>query len=340
MINIVNADKYFNVKNKQVLALNDISLNIEASKIIGIIGYSGAGKSTLLRLMNGLETVDSGSVEVLGQNIESANSLQLKNLRKQISMIFQHFNLLKTKTVFENIAFPLRLDAGLNKNEIRLKVEKLAQEVGLTEHLYKYPKQLSGGQKQRVGIARALANSPKILLCDEATSALDPITTHEILSLLLKINRSLGITIVLITHEIDVIRRICDDVVVLDKGTIAEKGPVDQVLLHPKHSVSRSLILEKVDLDELDLREKSTVIRVTAIGELAKRPPYELIAVNTATDYQIVHAKIERTKTSLYSQTIFALHGMNIRGFIQQLQQIGAYVDVMSTHEKSLTEAA
>ncbi|NNH76433.1 ATP-binding cassette domain-containing protein [Acinetobacter sp. ANC 5380] len=340
MINIANADKYFTVKDNKVFALNNISLNIEAAKIVGIIGHSGAGKSTLLRLMNGLEKADAGQVEVLGQSIQDASSTQLRDLRKQISMIFQHFNLLKTKTVFDNIAFPLRLDGQLNKKQIQERVEALGAQVGLTAHLQKYPKQLSGGQKQRVGIARALANSPKILLCDEATSALDPITTHEILNLLLQINRDLGITVVLITHEIDVIRRICDDVVVLEKGQIAEQGAVDQVLLHPVHPISRSLILEQTDIDEQHLLPQSTLMRVTAIGELAQRPAYEMLAQKIQVNYQILHSKVERTKTSLYSQSILALQGQGMQCFIQQLEQLGAHVEVIQDSAHQITEAA
>lgn len=340
MINIKNADKYFNTKTNKVFALKNISLQIEASKIVGIIGYSGAGKSTLLRLMNGLEKADAGHVEVLGHTIQDTSEHELKVLRKQISMIFQHFNLLKTKTVFDNIAFPLRLDGGLNKHQLKQRVEQLAQQVGLAEHLNKYPKQLSGGQKQRVGIARALANSPKILLCDEATSALDPITTHEILNLLLQINKDLGITIVLITHEIDVIRRICDEVVVLEKGQIAEHGRVDQVLLHPEHEISRSLILENTDVNEADLLANSQIIRVTAIGELAQRPVFESLALKHQVNYQILHSKVERTKTSLYSQSILTLQGISIATYIEQLEQQGAHIEIISGILPRVTEAA
>jgi D-methionine transport system ATP-binding protein len=340
MINIKNADKYFNAKHNKVFALKNISLQIDASKIVGIIGYSGAGKSTLLRLMNGLEKADAGQVDVLGQSIQHASENELKALRKQISMIFQHFNLLKTKNVFDNIAFPLRLDGSLNKQQLQQRVEELAKQVGLTEHLHKYPKQLSGGQKQRVGIARALANSPKILLCDEATSALDPITTHEILNLLLQINRDLGITIVLITHEIDVIRRICDEVVVLEKGQIAEQGPVDQVLLHPEHEISRSLILENTDIDASLLLPNAQTIRVTAIGELAQRPVFETLALKHQVNYQILHSKVERTKTSLYSQSILALQGIHTAAYLQQLEQLGAHIEIIHGAAPRITEAA
>ncbi|AOA58152.1 methionine ABC transporter ATP-binding protein [Acinetobacter larvae] len=329
MIQINNAYKNFNVKNNKIIALDQINLNIEPSEIVGIIGHSGAGKSTLLRLINGLEQVDQGDVTVLGQTLSKASNQQLKILRKQVAMIFQHFNLLKSKTVFENIAFPLGLDAKFNRQQIQQRVTTLAAQLGLTEHLQKYPKQLSGGQKQRVGIARAIANSPKILLCDEATSALDPVTTHEILNLLLKINRELAITLVLITHEMSVIRQICDRVVVLDRGRIVEQGMVDEVLLHPIHPVARSLILGELDLNHIDVPASSMLIRVTALGEFAKRPNYESIAQMTKVDYQIVESRVERSKRSLYSQTILALNGGSVDVFLQQLNALGAHVDVI-----------
>lgn len=340
MINIAKADKHFNTKNNKSFALKNVSLHINESKVVGVIGHSGAGKSTLLRLMNGLEIADAGEVQVLGQTIQASSGEELKALRKQVSMIFQHFNLLKTKTVFDNIAFPLHLSGELNKKQIQAKVEALAAQVCLTEHLKKYPKQLSGGQKQRVGIARALANSPKILLCDEATSALDPITTHEILNLLLQINRDLGITIVLITHEIDVVRRICDDVVIMDQGEIVEQGSVDQVLLHPVHPVSRSLILDRIDVDEFNLQKNTALIRVTALGELAQRPIFEGLSQQYQIDYQILLSKVERTKTSIYSQSILKLSGLQISVFIQQLQKAGAVVEVLAQDNQVFTEAA
>ncbi|GAB3053274.1 methionine ABC transporter ATP-binding protein MetN [Acinetobacter apis] len=327
MIKIDNVDKIFQIKKQNIYALKHVNVDIPHPNIVGIIGHSGAGKSTLLRLINGLEQPTQGTVEVLDLPVHLNQAQALKTLRKNVAMIFQHFNLLKSKTVFENIAFPLRLN-HLKESVIQQRVEKLASQVGLSSHLNSFPKHLSGGQKQRVGIARALATEPKILLCDEVTSALDPMTTHEILNLLLTINQEQGIGIVLITHEIDVIRKICDHVIVMSEGQVVEQGTVDQVLLQPKHPVSRSLILEPITLDAIGSNTTS-YIRITAIGDFAQHPKYESFALNTNIQFQMIHSKVERTKTSLYSQSILAIDGEvdHQRHFIEKLQQHQAYVE-------------
>lgn len=327
MIKIDNVDKIFQIKKQNIYALKHVNVDIPHPNIVGIIGHSGAGKSTLLRLINGLEQPTQGTVEVLDLPVHLNQAQALKTLRKNVAMIFQHFNLLKSKTVFENIAFPLRLN-HLKESVIQQRVEKLASQVGLSSHLNSFPKHLSGGQKQRVGIARALATEPKILLCDEVTSALDPMTTHEILNLLLTINQEQGIGIVLITHEIDVIRKICDHVIVMSEGQVVEQGTVDQVLLQPKHPVSRSLILEPITLDAIGSNTTS-YIRITAIGDFAQHPKYESFALNTNVQFQMIHSKVERTKTSLYSQSILAIDGEvdHQRHFIEKLQQHQAYVE-------------
>lgn len=327
MIKIDNVDKIFQIKKQNIYALKHVNIDIPHPNIVGIIGHSGAGKSTLLRLINGLEQPTQGTVEVLDLPVHLNQAQALKTLRKNVAMIFQHFNLLKSKTVFENIAFPLRLN-HLKESVIQQRVEKLASQVGLSSHLNSFPKHLSGGQKQRVGIARALATEPKILLCDEVTSALDPMTTHEILNLLLTINHEQGIGIVLITHEIDVIRKICDHVIVMSEGQVVEQGTVDQVLLQPKHPVSRSLILEPITLDAIGSNTTS-YIRITAIGDFAQHPKYESFALNTNVQFQMIHSKVERTKTSLYSQSILAINGEvdHQRHFIEKLQQHQAYVE-------------
>lgn len=327
MIKIDNVDKIFQIKKQNIYALKHVNIDIPHPNIVGIIGHSGAGKSTLLRLINGLEQPTQGTVEVLDLPVHLNQAQALKTLRKNVAMIFQHFNLLKSKTVFENIAFPLRLN-HLKESVIQQRVEKLASQVGLSSHLNSFPKHLSGGQKQRVGIARALATEPKILLCDEVTSALDPMTTHEILNLLLTINQEQGIGIVLITHEIDVIRKICDHVIVMSEGQVVEQGTVDQVLLQPKHPVSRSLILEPITLDAIGSNTTS-YIRITAIGDFAQHPKYESFALNTNVQFQMIHSKVERTKTSLYSQSILAIDGEvdHQRHFIEKLQQHQAYVE-------------
>ncbi|OYU96701.1 MAG: methionine ABC transporter ATP-binding protein, partial [Burkholderiales bacterium PBB5] len=223
-----------------VPALVDITLDIAAGGIFGIIGRSGAGKSSLLRTINRLEQPSSGRVWVDGQDIAGFDNAQLVALRRRVGMIFQHFNLLSAKTVFDNVALPLRV-AGWKETAVRERVAELLALVGLQDKHGSYPGRLSGGQKQRVGIARALVHRPEILLCDEATSALDPETTQAILALLKRINQQLGLTIVLITHEMGVIREICDEVLVLERGHAVERGPVWRVFGQPQHDATRAL---------------------------------------------------------------------------------------------------
>ena len=253
MINIQHMNKTFHLKTGNVEALNDVSLNIEAGQIYGVIGYSGAGKSTLVRCINLLETPDSGSLtvgdsgEIVIQNgkpMVSGKALkekQLGKLRRGIGMIFQHFNLLDRSTVFENIAYPLRY-SGMKKEEIDKRVTELLALVDLTDKRDTYPSQLSGGQKQRVAIARALANNPQILLSDEATSALDPDATEAILTLLKQLNEKLGLTIVLITHEMAVIKAICHRVAVMEHGKVVEEGDVYDIFANPQQPITRKFI--------------------------------------------------------------------------------------------------
>ncbi|MFS8631280.1 MAG: methionine ABC transporter ATP-binding protein, partial [Bacillales bacterium] len=237
MITVERVRKVFHSKSGDVLAVKDVSLNIKEGEIFGIIGYSGAGKSTLIRLLNGLETPTSGAITIAGKDITKLKGAELRKMRQQIGMIFQHFNLLWSRTVRGNISFPLEI-AGVPKKERQKRVDELIELVGLKGKEDAYPSQLSGGQKQRVGIARALANNPKVLLCDEATSALDPQTTDSILELLQDINEKLGLTIVLITHEMHVIRKICHRVAVMDGGEIVEIGPVLEIFKHPKKPIT------------------------------------------------------------------------------------------------------
>ena len=222
-------------------AVDGVDLDIAAGTITGVIGYSGAGKSTLVRLINGLERPDSGQVIVGGEDISDAGERTLRQVRGDIGMVFQQFNLFSSRTVARNVEFPLRI-AGVDKAERVRRVAELLEFVGIADKADRYPRQLSGGQKQRVGIARALATSPSILLADEATSALDPDTTAEILSLLRRVNRELGTTIVVITHEMDVIREICDRVAVLDHGRLIEQGDVYDVFARPQSEITRRLV--------------------------------------------------------------------------------------------------
>ena len=242
MIELQHITQRYNTPEGGVfLALNDVSLTIEAGEIFGIIGRSGAGKSTLVRCINFLNRPTEGTVVIDGKCLNTMSEAELRAQRCKIGMIFQHFNLLSSRTVFENASFPLEL-VGMDKAAIKKKVDSLLELVGLSEHRNKYPSQLSGGQKQRVGIARALANDPEVLLSDEATSALDPETTVATLELLKKINRELKLTIVMITHQMDVVKQICDRVAVMNKGVVVEEGSVIDVFRHPKHETTQALI--------------------------------------------------------------------------------------------------
>lgn len=241
MIRFEHVSKTFQTKNGPFDALKDVSFEIEKGDIYGVIGYSGAGKSTLIRMVNALETPTSGKVWVEGKDIGTLNQKELRNLRKGIGMIFQQFNLLESKTIYDNVAIALKLN-GVPKKDIEKRVTELLEFVELSDKKTSYPGQLSGGQKQRVGIARALANNPSILLCDEATSALDPKTTDSILELLKKINEMLHITIVIITHEMNVIQKICNKVAVMDYGQVVETGSVIQVFSNPQSDIARRFI--------------------------------------------------------------------------------------------------
>ena len=241
MIKISHVEKIYNAPSGKVHALRGIDLEIAKGEIYGIIGLSGAGKSTLVRCINMLERPTAGSVIVDGQDMMKLSEDELRGARKNIGMIFQHFNLLTTKTVYDNVAFPLTL-TGTPSAEIAKKVEPLLELVGLKDKAKQFPSQLSGGQKQRVGIARALASDPKILLCDEATSALDPQTTKSILALIKDVNKKFALTVVVITHEMQVIKEICDKVAVISDGVIAEKGSVLDVFTNPQHRITKEFI--------------------------------------------------------------------------------------------------
>lgn len=250
--------KTFSTKVGQIQALKDVSLTVKKGEIFGVIGYSGAGKSTLIRLVNGLERHEEGIVAIDGQDISLLSDKALNKLRKRIGMVFQQFNLLETQSVYRNIEIPLIL-AGMNNKEIDARVRELLSFVGLEDKYDAHASSLSGGQKQRVGIARALANQPDILLCDEATSALDPDTTDSILKLLKRINKELGITILLITHEMGVIQQICDSVAVMKEGAIIEQGAVSNVFSQPQQAATKNFVntvidnrIPKTTLEQLD----------------------------------------------------------------------------------------
>lgn len=307
MIDIEQLSKHYVVDNVDVPAIRDVNLRIEQGEIFGIIGASGAGKSTLIRTLNLLERPDSGRILVDGQDITSFTKAELRDYRRKAGMVFQHFNLINAKTVADNIRFPLKLTGDYAEPEMDQRVTELLELVELSEHRDKYPAQLSGGQKQRVGIARALANHPKLLLCDEATSSLDPQTTQSILRLLRDINRRFGLTIVLITHEMDVIRAVCDRVAVLDQGVVVEQGAVAQVLLHPRHAVTRAMVRESSHHEASaepggGLVLPGPLLRLTFLGEVTYQPVLERIASALAVSFNILEGVIGRIKDTPYGQ--------------------------------------
>ncbi|MCI6920341.1 MAG: ATP-binding cassette domain-containing protein [Lachnospiraceae bacterium] len=274
MIRLENVSKTFTDSNKEVHAVNNVSLTINDGDIFGIIGFSGAGKSTLVRCINLLEKPTEGKVFVDDAEITALSGKELRKARKKIGMIFQHFNLMPSRTIFGNVAYPLR-GSGLSKEEIREKVHHLLELVGISEKENAFPSQLSGGQKQRVAIARALANDPGILLCDEATSALDPQTTKSILKLLQQLNQTLGITVVVITHEMAVVKEICNRVAVMDHGDVVEEGEVFHVFASPKEPLTRSFIKTTSNLQKIEeLIAADSPVVATKQGELIVRLSY------------------------------------------------------------------
>ena len=274
MIRLENVSKTFTDSNKEVHAVNNVSLTINDGDIFGIIGFSGAGKSTLVRCINLLEKPTDGKVFVDDAEITALSGKELRKARKKIGMIFQHFNLMPSRTIFGNVAYPLR-GSGLSKEEIKEKVHHLLELVGISEKENAFPSQLSGGQKQRVAIARALANDPNILLCDEATSALDPQTTKSILKLLQQLNQTLGITVVVITHEMAVVKEICNRVAVMDHGDVVEEGEVFHVFASPKEPLTRSFIKTTSNLQKIEeLIAADSPVVATKKGELIVRLSY------------------------------------------------------------------
>lgn len=335
MIQLQQIQKIYQSGRQQIAALRDISLHIRPGEIFGIIGHSGAGKSTLIRSINLLERPTSGKVIVDGIDMTALSYSKLQEERRAIGMIFQHFNLLSSLTVKENIAFPLRL-AKQPKERVERRVKELLGLVGLEAHADSYPAQLSGGQKQRVGIARALATEPKVLLCDEATSALDPQTTQSILSLLLEINRRLGITIVLITHEMQVIRSICDRVAVIDGGLIVEEGAVADVFLKPQHPTTRDFVAQASDAADAAVYASSgpggrTRVRITFLGEQTYEPVLYETTREMNVPFAILQGTISQLKQIPYGQLVVELHaaGAEADKTIAALQSRGLDVEVL-----------
>ncbi|MCP8969681.1 methionine ABC transporter ATP-binding protein [Ectobacillus ponti] len=316
MIRLEQVQKIYRAKSGNVTAVQDANLDIQQGEIFGIIGYSGAGKSSLIRMLNQLEKPTSGKITVAGRLISAIRGRELREARQEIGMIFQHFNLLWSRTVRENIAFPLEI-AGVSKEQREKRVEELLGLVGLEGRGDAYPSQLSGGQKQRVGIARALANNPKVLLCDEATSALDPETTDQILDLLLDINKRLGLTIVLITHEMHVIQKICNRVAVMEKGHIVEMGDVLEVFRHPQQPITKRFVKQITDsedtneaIDHLVAKYPTgKVIRLKFVGEAVEQPILSGLMQSSKVQANILHGSISQTPGGSYGNLIVHLNG-------------------------------
>jgi len=311
-IKIRNLNKYYAGQSQQVHALKDIQLDIPQGHIFGIIGKSGAGKSSLIRSLNGLEQPSSGQILIHQQDLTQLKHAELIQLRQKIGMIFQHFNLMSAKTVWENVALPLKI-AGVAKAEIASRVDHVLALVGLSEKAERYPAQLSGGQKQRVGIARALVHQPEILLCDEATSALDPESTATILALLKKINQELGITIVLITHEMQVIRDICDEVVVIDHGEIVESGAVWSVFSNPQQQITQELLnLEQLDFGialnpEANAEYTQKVLQIEYAHRIDQAFDFNQLLQKFQSPVQVLQSHIDQIQDYIVARLVIAV---------------------------------
>lgn len=337
MIVLDQIKKIFNTNSGRVTAVDSVNLSIQKGEIFGIIGYSGAGKSTLIRMLNLLERPTEGTVTIDGKDLTQISSKELRLARQQIGMVFQHFNLLWSRTVFENIAFSLEI-AGVNKDEIKPRVLELIQLVGLSGKEDNYPSQLSGGQKQRVGIARALANNPKVLLCDEATSALDPQTTDEILDLLVQINKKYNLTIVLITHEMHVIQKICHHVAIMESGRIVEQGDVLTVFSNPQHPVTERFVKQVASKDEsiktvehlIKKFPKGKIVLLKYLKEKAEQPFITNVIRNYQVDINIIQGKVVQTQEGGYGSLYVQLTGLEIIPALNYLKEVGVEVEVIS----------
>jgi len=319
LIELQHIDKIYHTSSGDLHALKDINLTINEGEIFGIIGLSGAGKSTLVRCINMLERPTSGKVIVDGQEMTALGEEQLRKARQNIGMIFQHFNLLSSRTVFGNIAFPLEIQ-GLDKAAIQKKVEPLLDLVGLKDRADHYPSQLSGGQKQRVGIARALASDPKVLLCDEATSALDPQTTESILNLLRDINKRLHITIVMITHQMNVVKEICDRVAVIENGEIIEQGSMVDIFTNPQKATTREFVasiqhndlpdfVRKLDIHKDYKAGDKALVSLSFIGDSAGEPIVSVLIKEYDTNVNILTANIENLQDTPFGTLLIEVEG-------------------------------
>ena len=334
MIEISNLTKIYKSPMQDILALDQVSLKVNKGEIFGIIGLSGAGKSTLIRCINMLEKPSEGSIIVDGQTITSLDKKELRSSRQKIGMIFQQFNLLSSRNVFDNIMFPLEI-SKVPVTEAKKRVNELLEIVGLTDKALVYPDQLSGGQKQRVGIARALANNPKILLSDEATSALDPQTTKSILKLLKDINAKLNLTILLITHDMNVIKQVCDRVAVIDNSRIVEVGNVLKIFSNPGTPTSKSfinsLIKQEIPEELLQSKSRGQLIRVSFIGDSAGEPIISSMIRRYDVRANIIYGNIDRVKDTPFGNLVLELNGedMVIKEATEFLHEQGLEIEVL-----------
>ena len=341
MIEIKNLSKTFADAKRQVHAVKDVSLTIQDGEIFGVIGYSGAGKSTLVRCINLLEKPTQGQVIINGTDITKLKDKELRGERKKIGMIFQQFNLLSSLTVGQNVAFNLK-GQGLEKKAIDKRVDELLDLVGISEKKSAYPSQLSGGQKQRVAIARALANNPDILLCDEATSALDPQTTNQILTLLKQLNRTLNITIIIITHEMNVIKSICDRVAVMENGNVAETGTVLELFSAPKSEIAKQFIRSTTRIEHIEellagggtllpAAEDQVLLKLRFFGPSTREALIHEVSQKYQTSFNIAFADTELIQGQVLGWIVLAMKGeAKARELsIQAFQEKGLYVEVL-----------
>ena len=339
MIELKNITKIFHTQKGDIEACRNVNLTIHDGEIFGVIGYSGAGKSTLVRIINQLEKQTSGDVLIDGESISQLSADKLRQKRTKIGMIFQHFNLLWSRTVQKNIELPLEI-AGLSKEQRQSKAEELIKLVGLQGRENAYPSELSGGQKQRVGIARALANDPTILLCDEATSALDPDTTEQILELLIQINKQLGITIVMITHQMEVVQKICHRIAVMSDGEVVEEASVKDIFEHPHHEITKRFVRDlssKIDDDKLNDNLKQIypdgiLLRLTIDEDISRLPIVSKVIKETDLDLSIVSGNLTNTIDSSCGVLIVNVlggHKQDYENIIQKFKDYQVIVEVI-----------
>lgn len=331
MIKLEKVSKTFRTGSGEVHAVREVSLNIEQGEIFGIIGFSGAGKSTLVRCINLLERPTEGTVTIDGTELTKLDEKRLREVRRKIGMIFQHFNLLRSRTVYDNIAFPLK-KSNLSREEKHKKISSLLELVRLSDKKDAYPSQLSGGQKQRVAIARALANDPKVLLCDEATSALDPQTTKSILNLLKHVNEILGITIVVITHEMSVVKDICDRVAIMEQGYVVEEGFTEDVFVHPRENVTKDFISTADNVDRIyelikqgnnltRLERGEKMVMLTYSANNAGAPVISHLAESFGVKANIIYGNIDILKSKAIGKLVVILSGNS-----ENLEKALAYI--------------